>query len=124
MSAALQKIGSELSGAGIEFNYVDNKIHIPLPNDFDTLVVEIWKDEDDSISLLEGVFHTHGEIHAREFGLASREKAIRHLVESIFNGSFKMVKLKKEDGTIEKKIWDTFSLSNLDENNLDYVFCN
>lgn len=113
MALLIERIKNELNDAGIKFNYIDEQIHIILPNKFDTLIIEIWKEEEDSISLKNGSFHTHGDIEAREYGLENREKGIRHLVESIFNGTFKMVKLKNEDGTIEKTIWDTYSLESM-----------
>jgi hypothetical protein len=86
-----------------------------LPNNFDTLVIEIWQDEEDSITLLNGIFHTHGDIEASEYGLPNREKGIRYLVESIFNGEFKMVKRKNEKGIVENTIWDTFCLNSIDD---------
>ncbi len=121
MATAIAKIASELSSAKIKFDVIDGKIHVPLPNDFDILVIEILKDEEDSISLLNGSFHTHGEIEAREYGLPNREKGIRHLIESIFDGNFKMVKRKDHKGKVDNTIWDTFSLAVIDENS-DYEF--
>ena len=113
MPLLIERIKNELNDAGIKFDYVNEKIHINLPNNFDTLIVEIWKDEEDSITLLNGDFHTHGNIEASEYGLENREKGIRHLVESIISGKFKMVKLKKQDGSIENTIWDTYSLMSI-----------
>jgi hypothetical protein len=121
MSNALAKIASELSEAKIDFDIIEGKIHVPLPNDFDTLVIEIWKDEEDSITLLNGCFHTHGDIEAREYGLSNREKGIRHLIESIFNGEFKMVKRKNQQGKFENTIWDTFSLAVINDD-IEYEF--
>ena len=113
MPPLIERIKKELVDAGISFDYIEDKIHIELPNNFDTLIIEIWKEEEDSISLLNGDFHTHGDIEARENGLKSREKGIRHLVECIFNGKFKMVELKNIDGSVEKTIWDYYSLESI-----------
>ena len=115
MSSLIERIKNELNEAGIKFNYVNKQVQIPLPNDFDTLIVEIWKDDEDSISLMNGNFHTHGDIEAREYGLENREKGVRHLAESILNGKFKMVKLNNDDGTKENTIWDTYSLEYIDQ---------
>ena len=121
MLAALEVISEELIDANIKFEIVNEQIQISLPNDFDTLVIEIWNDEgEDSISLKNGSFHTHGDIEASEYGLSSREKGIRNLVESIFNGTFKMVKRKVSTGEYENTIWDTFSLACVDEND-DFI---
>ena len=117
MSSGLKNIARELTSAKIKFQIKDDQILIPLPNDFDTLIIEIWNDKDeDSITLLNGSFHTHGNIEASEFGLPSREKGIRHLVESIFNGTFKMVKVEIKTGEYQNTIWDTFALNCIDEN--------
>ena len=112
MHPALNSIVDELIDGKIEYQLVGGAIHVGLPRDFDTLVIEIWNDEgDDSISLLNGSFHTHGNIEAYEYGLLSREKGIRHLIECIFNGTFKMIKRPGSNGEIENTIWDTFSLN-------------
>jgi hypothetical protein len=71
-------------------------------------------------ALKNGSFHTHGDIQASEYGLSSREKGILYLVESIFNGTFKMVKRKVSTGEYENTIWDTFSLACIDEND-DFI---
>ncbi|TQV75191.1 hypothetical protein FLL45_09640 [Aliikangiella marina] len=117
----IEKITAELNLVEIDFELIDDQIHIPLPYNFDTLVIEIWQDGEDSISLLNGDFHTHGDIEAREYGLPSREKGILHLVESIFNGKFKLAKRVNALGKIENKILDSFSLALLDEGH-DYEF--
>jgi hypothetical protein len=50
MSSELEVISKELIDANIKFEYVNEQIQISLPNDFDTLVIEIWNDEgEDSI---------------------------------------------------------------------------
>jgi hypothetical protein len=117
MSSALEVIAKELADAKIKFQIADEKIQIPLPNNFDTLIIEIWNAQgEDSITLLNGTFHTHGSIEASENGLANREKGIRYLVESIFNGTFKMVQRKVNSGEYVNTIWDTFSLASVDEN--------
>jgi len=116
MSSELNSIAQELESADIEFSIKDEQIQIALPNNFDTLVIEIWnEDGEDSISLLNGNFHTHGDIEAREYGLPTREKGIRYLVESILNGTFKMVKVETEPDVYENTIWDTFALELIDE---------
>ncbi|MDX1538719.1 hypothetical protein [Arsukibacterium sp.] len=116
MSSALEAIANELNDAKIQFEIADERIEIPLPNNFDTLIIEIWNDaEEDSVSLKNGSFHTHGNIEAREHGLPNRIKGIRYLVESIFNGTFKMVRRKNERQEYENTIWDTFSLALIDE---------
>jgi hypothetical protein len=116
VSSGLDSISKELVDAQIQFKIQDDQIHIPLPNDFDTLIIEIWNDEgEDSISLLNGSFHTHGDLDAREYGLPTREKAIRYLVESIFDGTFKMVKVEVKPGVYKKTIWDTLALESIDE---------
>ena len=116
MSQELNCIAQELESAGIKFLVKGGQIQIALPNNFDTLIIEIWNEKgEDSISLLNGNFHSHGDIEASEYGLPSREKGIRNLVESIFNGTFKMVKVETEPGVYEKTIWDTFALELIDE---------
>ncbi|TDF41524.1 hypothetical protein EYS14_01310 [Alteromonadaceae bacterium M269] len=111
MSPYLQKIADEFDSFGVRYSLVEEKLHVPLPKNFDTLVIEIWNDEgEDSISLLNGVFHTHGDVEANEHGLDSGEKGILHLVQSIFDGSFKMIKRINEKGVVENTIWDSFSL--------------
>ncbi len=62
--------------------------------------------EEDSIQLLEGNFHTHGDTEARVYGL-SREKAIRKLVGDIFSGKLLLVEWFRKDGSKAKKIWDS-----------------
>ncbi len=116
MSSDLDSISKELIDAQIQFQIKDDQIQIPLPNNFDTLIIEIWNDEgEDSISLLNGSFHTHGDLDAREYGLPTREKAIRYLVESIFDGTFKMVKVEVKPGVYKKTIWDTLALECIDD---------
>ncbi|MDH5730646.1 MAG: hypothetical protein OEZ58_16785 [Gammaproteobacteria bacterium] len=115
MVKLIDRIDAELRVGGIHFEYKNGKIIIPLPNSFDALVVEIWREEEDSITLMNGDFHTHGDILAREYDLESSEKAIRFLVESIFNGKFKMVKLYSDNGSFENTIWDSYALLDIDE---------
>ncbi|MCL2914286.1 hypothetical protein L2725_10955 [Shewanella corallii] len=116
MSSELNSIAQELESAEIKFLIKGGQIQIALPNGFDTLIIEIWnEDGEDSISLLNGRFHTHGHIEASEHDLPSREKGIRYLVESIFNGTFKMVKVETEPGIYENTIWDTYALEIVDE---------
>ncbi len=113
MSSALSEIASELSLAKIEYRIIGRHIYVPLPKNFDTLIIEVFDDGDDSITLENGSFHTHGDIEAREYGLPNREKAIRHLVESIFNGKYKMVQRQDHLGQAVNTIWDTFSLASI-----------
>jgi hypothetical protein len=116
MSSHLNSIAQELESADIEFLIKDEQIQIALPNNFDTLIIEIWnEDGEDSISLLNGNFHTHGDIEASEYGLPTREKGIRYLVESILNGTFKMVKVETEPDIYENTIWDAYALELIDE---------
>jgi hypothetical protein len=49
MIEALQNIAEALSSHAIEHEIVSNRILVQLPNNFDTLVIEIWKDSKDSI---------------------------------------------------------------------------
>ena len=116
MHSALKNIASELDKGGIQYSMVNECIHVELPKHFDTLIIEIWNAQwEDSISLLSGSFHTHGDIEASEYGLDSREEGIRHLIECIFNGTFKMVRRPNKDGQLENTIWDTFSLNLIKE---------
>jgi hypothetical protein len=112
----LKSIIGELNLAKINFLVVQDKIHVPLPNNFDTLVIEIWNEAgEDSITLLDGDYHSHGDIEAREFGFDTREKGIRNLIECIFDGTFKMVRRPNASGDMENTIWDTFSLASIDK---------
>ncbi|MDH3973287.1 MAG: hypothetical protein OEV42_03310 [Deltaproteobacteria bacterium] len=100
---ALKNIGNELKKGNIIFSYVNDDIHVLLPNNFGILEISIWKDDEDSIQLLEGDYHTHGDIEAREYGL-TREKAIRRLIEDIYNGKLFLVEIFEEGYEPEKTI--------------------
>ena len=107
MGMALSRIASVLKNSGFAIRTGDDVLLVDLPNEFGTLEVSIWNQEgEDSIQLLGGNFHTHGDIEAREYGLPNREEGILHLIRSIFSGEFKMVKIKNDDGSITKTIWD------------------
>lgn len=120
MHQNLVKLRNELERGGIHFECVKGAVHIPLPNKFGILEVT-WADRVSSIQLLEGTYHTHGEMLAKEYGLMGFEAGIRYLVEKIFDGTFKMVEVTMPDGNVQRKIWDTFSLQSPKEG-LDYKF--
>jgi len=68
MDENLRKIIDELENANLNYRVVDENILIDLPNNFGTLEICIWNDKgEDSIQLLEGDYHTHGDIEAREY---------------------------------------------------------
>ena len=94
----LLKIGKELHKGKIAFSYVNEAINIPLPNDFGIIEIIIWRDEEDSIQLLNGSFHTHGDIEARQYN-TTREKAIRFLMRDIFKGKYQLI----EDISVPEK---------------------
>lgn len=120
MDDSLISIVNALEASKVNFTLESEQVHVPLPKDFDTLVIEIWNDKgEDSITLLNGTFHDHGNLVAREYGLASREEAIIFLIESIFDGTFKMVRVADQAGIKKNTIWDTFSLAG-DSKDLDY----
>ncbi|MDT0596399.1 hypothetical protein [Glaciecola petra] len=123
MNAHLKSIAEALDAKGCQYSVVNEEIQIPLPKEFDTLVIEIWNDAgEDSITLLNGSFHSHGDIEASEHGLDTREEGIVFLVESIFNGHFKMVRRINKDGSKENTIWDTFSMALVnDEDDFEIV---
>jgi GGDEF domain-containing protein len=93
-SAALQRIAGELSSGNIAFRYKGDTILVDLPNDFDVLEISIWKDDEDSIQLLNGYFHTHGSVEAWEYG-PPPEKAIRIMLERIFSGELLCVEIRQ-----------------------------
>ncbi len=106
INKALEKIGNELKNGSIAFSYVNECIHVPLPNNFGTLEISIWRDDEDSIQLLEGDFHTHGDVEAWEYGL-DREKSIRRLIEDIFSGKRYLIEVFEEGCDPEKTITDS-----------------
>ncbi|WP_335917680.1 hypothetical protein [Shewanella chilikensis] len=102
----LEAIGQALSQADIPFRFSGEALLIPLPNEFGTMEIIIWRDEEDSIQLLEGSCHTHGNIEAGEFGVNTREEGIQLLLRNIFSGKYKLVEISNEDGSTTKTIWD------------------
>ncbi len=90
MNIHLNKIASELESSGILFKFSDDRILVELPNDFGTLEITICKNDEDSIQLLNGDFHTHGDLEAVEKNI-SREQAIRELIEEIFSGELLLI---------------------------------
>lgn len=93
-SDALERIASELSRANIAFRYEGDTILVDLPDNFDILEISIWKDDEDSIQLLNGYFHTHGSVEAWEYG-PPPEKAIRMMIERIFSGELLCVEIRE-----------------------------
>jgi hypothetical protein len=93
-SEALQRIASELGRGNIAFRYKGDTILVDLPNNFDVMEISIWKDDEDSIQLLNGYFHTHGRVEAWEYGHPS-EKAIRRMLERIFSGEILCVEIRQ-----------------------------
>ena len=119
MRKELRHIAEELDKGKINFKEVGDKLFVPLPNNFDTLIIEIWNDNGEvSISLQNGEYHTHGDIEARENGLSSREQGIRKLIENVFSGSFKMVRRRDKNGEMVNTIWDSFSLALIEKDDV------
>ena len=95
MSDYLTNIGNELGKGSITFKYVDNAIHIPLPNEFGILEIRLLGDNDDSIQILNADFHSHGTVEAAEYE-TTREKGIRKMVENMFNGKLLLIEETEE----------------------------
>lgn len=93
-SEALERIANELSHGNIAFRYEGDTLLVALPNNFDVMEISIWKDEEDSIQLLNGHFHTHGSVEAWEYG-PPPEKAIRRMLERIFSGELLCVEIRQ-----------------------------
>lgn len=102
----LDAIGKALSEVDIPFSQSEEALLVPLPKEFGMLEITIWKDEEDSIQLLGGSFHTHGHMEASEYGVDTREEGIQFLLKQIFSGEFKLVEIKNKDGSSSKTIWD------------------
>ena len=112
MELELLNIANVLADNDVQVRAGEDVLYIDLPNGFGALEISTWnQDGEDSIQLLGGNFHTHGNIEAREYGLPNREVGILHLVQSIFSGRFKMVEVKLEDGSTSKTIWDEYAQS-------------
>ena len=107
MNIHLKKIATELESAQILFEHSDERILIDLPNKFGILEIKILEDDSDSIQLLNGDFHTHGDLEAIEQNI-SREQAIRKLIEKIYNGELILIEEcehgKKPRRIIEKSL--------------------
>ena len=95
MKEYLSKIGSELKEGNISFTYLNDKIHIHLPNSFGILEIKMLDDNDDTIQIINADFHTHGSVEAAEYE-TSKEKGIRKMVENIFNGNLLLIEEKEE----------------------------
>jgi len=91
-----------ISKAINEVNVEHDCIHIKLPNDFGILEIKIWNEKEDTIQLLRGDFHTHGEQEALEFDLP-KEKAIAMLVNKIFSEEYLLIE-EKESHKYAKKL--------------------
>ena len=102
MNEYLTNIGNELQKGGITFSYVNNAIHIPLPNEFGTLEIRMLSDDDDSIQIINADFHSHGSVEAAEYE-TTREKGIRKMVENIFNGKLLLIE-ETEEGKEPKRL--------------------
>jgi hypothetical protein len=90
MNAYLERISQELDIVHIEHTVYHDCVHINLPNEFGILEIKVWGENDDSIQIFDGDFHTHGELEAIEFGLC-KEKAIAKLANKLITGEYLLI---------------------------------
>ena len=102
MNKYLKKISDELESGHISFSYVEDKIHIPLPNEFGILEISMWKENEDSIQIINADFHSHGSVEAAGYE-TTKEKGIRKMVEDMFSGKLLLIE-EREDGKEPKRL--------------------
>lgn len=90
MNSYFKRIEAELKDANIPFSIEADVINVPLPNDFGMLEIRKLGEDDDTIQIIGAEFHSHGSVEAAEFG-TTREKGIRVMIESIFNGKLALI---------------------------------
>lgn len=90
MTDYLGGISRALESKGISHDCYHDCIHSDLPDGFGVLEVKVWDGTDDSIQLLGGDFHSHGDQLVQEFGLP-REEAIAVLFEKIIYGDYLLI---------------------------------
>ncbi len=103
MNDYLGKISKAINEVNVDHDCYHDCIHINLPNDFGILEIKIWNEDEDTIQLLKGDFHTHGEQEASEFELP-KEKAIAMLVNKIFTGEYLLIEEKEPKKATRKLI--------------------
>ncbi len=103
MNHYLEKISNAINEVNVVHKCYHDYIQIDLPNDFGILEIKILNKNEDSIHLLNGDFHTHGEQEALEFDLP-KEKAIARLVNKIFTGEYLLIEEKEPNKSTRKLI--------------------
>jgi hypothetical protein len=119
-SRYLNKIAKELDRSGRFFEFVENSIIIPLPNDFGVLRIREYEEGKDIIELSDSIWATHGYMEAQEYNLSTTEEAIGYFIECIFSGKLKMVFAQDEFGGPYKAIWSLAEIRQADKENYTY----
>tara|TARA_R110002072_G_C7616584_1_gene505523 strand:+ start:17 stop:472 length:456 start_codon:yes stop_codon:yes gene_type:complete len=102
MTDHLTKISRSLTSSDIAHDFYHDCIHIALPNNFGTLEVKAWPEGDDSIGLLEGDFHTHSDVLAKDLGTEPHE-AIGSLIQKVLSREYFLIE-EREPGKPPRKL--------------------
>ncbi|WP_078118463.1 hypothetical protein [Thiosocius teredinicola] len=103
MSDKLSEFEAELKAADVAHSCYHDCIHVELPNDFGILELKLWPDEDDSIQLIDGDFHTHSEILAVELGVP-RAAAFALFAKKIFESELLLIEEVSHEGAKRRTI--------------------